>query len=137
MLFLLTCVCVIEGFYLPASLASLHPHPPPSVSSSSTPPQRTSRDSRDKPYRGDRERDRERSREELRPHSVVDRSNTGRPRRGGAQGEKQRQGAGHGERRLVGPLSPKPTQVTGVHSGEPVQAVPSTALCSFRQTART
>lgn len=67
-----------EGFYLPASLASLHPHPPPSVSSSSTPPQRTSRDSRDKPYRGDRERDRERSREELRPHSVVDLTQDGR-----------------------------------------------------------
>uniref|UniRef100_H3CNG8 Trinucleotide repeat containing 18 n=1 Tax=Tetraodon nigroviridis TaxID=99883 RepID=H3CNG8_TETNG len=65
-----------EGFYLPASLNPLHLHPPsalPTTPSISTPSQRTSREGvRDRHYRGERDKDRERSREEQRPHSVVD-----------------------------------------------------------------
>lgn len=67
---------IVEGFYLPASLNPLHLHPPsglPTTPSISTPSQRTSREGvRDRHYRGERDKDRERSREEQRPHSVVD-----------------------------------------------------------------
>lgn len=81
------CVlCIVEGFYLPPSLSQLHLHPPlapPTAPSSSTPPQKVSRDGgRDRHYRGERERERdkerERSREEQRPHSVVDLTQDGR-----------------------------------------------------------
>lgn len=69
-------ICILEGFYLPASLNPLHLHPPsalPTTPSISTPLQRTSREGvRDRHYRGERDKDRERSREEQRPHSVVD-----------------------------------------------------------------
>lgn len=68
--------CILEGFYLPASLNPLHLHPPPALPTTpsiSTPSQRTSREGvRDRHYRGERDKDRERSREEQRPHSVVD-----------------------------------------------------------------
>lgn len=63
----------LEGFYLPVSLSQSPLHPPSAAPSSSTPPQRSSRDGgRDRPYRGERERDRER------PHSVVDLTQEGR-----------------------------------------------------------
>lgn len=82
---LMHCIlCISEGFYLPASLNQLHLHPPSapaSAPSSSTPPQRMSRDGmKDRHYRGERERDkeRERLREEQRPHSVVDLTQEGR-----------------------------------------------------------
>ncbi|KAL6103290.1 tnrc18 [Pungitius sinensis] len=84
-----------EGFYLPASLSQLPPHmpsAPPTAPSSSTPPQRTSREgARDRPYRG--ERDRERSREEPRPHSVVDLTQDGRSEeeRRARSGERERE----------------------------------------------
>lgn len=59
------------------------PSAPPTTPSSSTPPQRTSREGvRDRLYRAEREREkdreRERSREEQRPHSVVDLTQDGR-----------------------------------------------------------
>lgn len=68
--------CVLEGFYMPASLNPLHLHPPsalPATPSISAPSQKTSREVlRDRHYRGERDKERERSREEQRPHSVVD-----------------------------------------------------------------
>lgn len=90
-----------DGFYLPASLSQLPLHPPsapPTAPSSSTPPQRTSRDGgRDRHYRGERERERdrerERSREEQRPHSVVDLTQDGRSEedRRARSGERERE----------------------------------------------
>lgn len=73
---------VSDGYFLPSSLRQSPLHPPSATSttpSSSTPPQRPSRDGgRDRSYRVEREKDRERSREELRPHSVVDLTLEGR-----------------------------------------------------------
>ncbi|MEQ2196457.1 hypothetical protein XENOCAPTIV_028649 [Xenoophorus captivus] len=72
------------GYFLSSSLNQSPLHPPSASSttpSSSTPPQRTSRDGgRDRTYRAERERDkeRERLREETRPHSVVDLTQEGR-----------------------------------------------------------
>lgn len=61
---------------MPASLNPLHLHPPtalPTTPSISTPSQRTIREVvRDRHYRGERDKERERLREEQRPHSVVD-----------------------------------------------------------------
>lgn len=72
---------VSDGYFLPSSLrqSPLHPPATSTTPSSSTPPQRLSRDGgRDRSYRAEREKDRERSREELRPHSVVDLTLEGR-----------------------------------------------------------
>lgn len=90
------CVCVTDGFYLPASFAQLPLHPPSAPStapSSSTPPQRSSRDpGRERHYRGERDREREHSREEQRPHSVVDLTQDGRSEdeRRGRSGDRDR-----------------------------------------------
>lgn len=91
-----------EGYYLPSSLRQSPLHPPSAASntpSSSTPPQRTSREGvRERSYRGerdrDRERERERSREEQRPQSVVDLTQDGRgeeDRRVGREREREKE----------------------------------------------
>uniref|UniRef100_A0A1A8VAS8 Trinucleotide repeat containing 18 n=1 Tax=Nothobranchius furzeri TaxID=105023 RepID=A0A1A8VAS8_NOTFU len=73
-----------DGYFLQSSMRQSPLHPPSASSStpsSSTPPQRPSRDGgRDRSHRGEREkeRDREQLREELRPRSVVDLTQEGR-----------------------------------------------------------
>lgn len=95
-------VVFLEGYYLPSSLRQSPLHPPSAASntpSSSTPPQRTSREGvRERSYRGerdrDRERERERSREEQRPQSVVDLTQDGRgeeDRRVGREREREKE----------------------------------------------
>lgn len=96
-------VFVSDGYFLSSSLSHSPLHPPSASSatpSSSTPPQRASRDGgRERSHRVERERDkerereRERSREEQRPHSVVDLTQDGRieeDRRVGRDRERER-----------------------------------------------
>ncbi|TNM96685.1 hypothetical protein fugu_014841 [Takifugu bimaculatus] len=125
-----------EGFYMPASLNPLHLHPPsalPATPSISTPSQKTSREVvRDRHYRGERDKERERSREEPRPHSVVDLTQD-------ARGEEERRarsgdrdsGERAGQRRRTGhlvlsPPSP-PAEVVLAAFRIGAQAVTSTA----------